>query len=1419
MLGYSRPVLALVLVTVSLTAILITGCGTTGAYPSGTSGTPTSQLTTSPTALDFGNTTVGTASTRALSLTASSNASVVINQISSTGTAFTVSGVSLPLTLAAGASANLTVTANPQTAGSISETLSVISNASNSPTSIVLTTTASAPTSAVVSLNPTSLSFGSVTVGSSSAKSVVISNGGNANLTISQITSNGAGYTVSGFSLPIVLAAGASTSFNVTFTPTATGSASGSVALVSNASNSPATIAMTGSGAAASVAQLTASPSSSNFGNVTVGSSSTQSVSVTNSGNVSVTISQISTSGAVFSLAGVNVPLSLNPGQSSTYIAQFAPTAVGTASGQISFNSNASNSPTLISLGGTGVAAPTPQLTVNATSLSFGSVTVGSSGTKSITISNSGNANLTISQITTSGTGFSGSAITLPLMLTPGQTTNYSAQFAPTAAGTASGQILFSSNSPTNPPVSLAGTGVAAPVLQLSVSQSNLAFGNVTVGNNSSQSVVLTNSGNANVTISQITITGTGFSGSGITTPVTLTPGQTATYTTQFAPTAAGSASGQITFTSNASNSPTAVSLTGTGVAATVLQLTANPTSISFGNVNTGSTATQSVAITNTGNANVTISQITASGAAFSLSGVTVPLTLTPGQSSTYIAQFAPTTTGSASGQITFTSNASNSPTLISLTGAGVAAPTAQLSVNPASLSFGSVTVGNSGTQSITISNSGNANLTISQVTTSGAGFSGSGVTLPLTLIPGQTASYTAQFAPTAAGSATGQISFGSNSPTNPTVSLTGTGAAAPVLQLAASQSSLAFGNVTVGSTSSQSIVLTNTGNANVSISQITITGTGFSGSGITVPLMLTPGQNVSYTAQFAPTATGGASGQITFTSNASNSPTVVSLGGTGVAATVLQLTANPTSVNFGNVNTGSTATQSVAITNTGNANVTISQITPSGTGFNGSGVTVPMTLAAGQSVNYTAQFAPAATGSATGQISFISNATNSPTLVSLSGTGVTTTSGPLCGKLNDGLIHLPTNYDTFTPPAVGQSYVDPVFGCSVKRLTNGAAEALGDGTHPGLMHYYSTFTPINATDNLLMLVANNGSWHVRDLNGNIVVSYAGMPNVSGHPVWDDSNGNVFYYALNNALFSGTISGNSVTSTNLHTFSEYSAITSMDSADLSQDGDHIALVGQNASGTMDIFVWSFSQKTKTSLFTTACTGSVSGAVQPGCLHKLQLSADNRLTIQFNNDGSAAQQGVRLWTGSTLVHMQDATSHYDTGYDLNGNAIFTGRGNSFTLAGLTNPCPSGWGLDVRGIDNIQSAVCLLDNPPYWHISYRGSASQPWIAVSFFDSRTPGPEFFSSNGSYQTISSANWQLYEDEVVLGKVDGSKVYRLAHARSRSMESYWAQPHAAISRDGKYVIFTSNMAHPGGCPANMHVAGECSDVYVIQIQ
>ncbi len=429
----------------------------------------------------------------------------------------------------------------------------------------------------------------------------------------------------------------------------------------------------------------------------------------------------------------------------------------------------------------------------------------------------------------------------------------------------------------------------------------------------------------------------------------------------------------------------------------------------------------------------------------------------------------------------------------------------------------------------------------------------------------------------------------------------------------------------------------------------------------------------------------------------------------------------------------------------------------------------------------------------------------------------------PLCGQLNDGKIHIPPDWTSFVPPPRGQNYVDPIFGCPVKRLTDSSKEeTLPDGKHPSFMHYYSTLSPMNASDTMLLISSDTGAWRVKDTSGNVVVAADKMPAMNnGHPVWDASDGSVFYYALGKALQGGRIKENSIKSRALYTFKEYQGIGSPDAADLSQDGDHIALVGQNANGTLDVFVWSLSKHVKTSVYTTTCKineWDVTQTPQPGCIHKLLLTPNNLLAIAFAKDGTDSEQGARLWDRSKLVHLQNLTNHMDTGYDLNGNAVYIESGNSHYTAGLANPCPSGWGLDVRQLDEISSATCLLDKLPGWHVSYRGGATQPWAALSFFDKRNPGPELFRDSRGFQELSPANWDVYEGEIVLARVDGNAIYRLAHARSRSAENYGAEPHAAISRDGKYVIFSSNMANPNGCPGSMHVANDCTDVYFIKV-
>jgi len=209
----------------------------------------------------------------------------------------------------------------------------------------------------------------------------------------------------------------------------------------------------------------------------------------------------------------------------------------------------------------------------------------------------------------------------------------------------------------------------------LQVTPASISFGNVAVGTTDSQSIQLSNTGTTALTVSQVSVTGSAFSTSGLTLPLTLSPGKASTFNAKFSPTSAAGASGSLTITSNAPGSPAMVALTGTGVA-TTLTLSLSSNSFGFGNVNTGSSATQTETITNTGNATIQITQISVSGSGYSLTGTGTPVGLSAGQTFTFSIIFSPTNAGSATGTVTVISNVTGSPTTISLSGTGVT-PTA----------------------------------------------------------------------------------------------------------------------------------------------------------------------------------------------------------------------------------------------------------------------------------------------------------------------------------------------------------------------------------------------------------------------------------------------------------------------------------------------------------------------------------------------------------------------------------------------------------------------------------------------------------------------------------------------------------------------------------------------------------------------
>ncbi len=832
----------------------------------------TPALTVNPTSLSFGSVAVNGSANLNVTLTNSGKAALTITKATATGTGFALPGATLPISLAPGISQKLQVQFAPKAAGASYGALTITSNDPASLATVPLSGTGSGQ--ALLSFTPDSVTFGNVSVGGSSSKTITISNGGSSPLNISSISAVGTGYSMSGMTAPVTINAGQSAPFTVKFAPNVTGKVVGGISVMSNAPNAPQTIGMTATGVIGSV--LSANLSSVSFGSVTVGNSATQSLTLSNTGTESLTITQIATSSG-FSASGINLPLTLALNQTVTFSIKYSPKAAGSGSGTLVITSNASNPALDVALAGTAVQAAA-QITPNPSSLAFGNVAVGGSSSQSITLSNAGGSTLTITQITASGTGYSVSGFTLPVSIAAGSSSPITATFAPAAAGSPAGSISVTSNassSPTN--IAMTGTGIQSGI---TASPTTVAFGNVAVGSSGSQTVTLKNTGSSTLTISALTASGTGYSVSGFTLPISIAAGASSTITAKFAPTATGSPAGNISITSNAPGSPLTIAMTGTGVQG---QVTSSPASVSFGNVLVGASSSQTVSLTNNGTASVTISSVAPTGTGYTITGLAAtPITLTTGQSTSFTATFAPTSAASASGTITVTSNGSNPSLTISLSGTGVQAG---ISATPTSVAFGSVTVGSPNSQTIRINNTGSGTLTISQATVTGTGFSMTGLTVPATIAAGGNTTFNVAFAPNAAGTVNGSISLTNNSATSPlAIALSGTGVASSAI-LNSSASSLSFGSVNVGSSSTLSVTLTNTGNSSVTVSSVTVAGTGYTSSGITTTQVIAAGATATLSVQFTPTTATLVSGSVTVASNATNSPVVVTLSGTGVQA------------------------------------------------------------------------------------------------------------------------------------------------------------------------------------------------------------------------------------------------------------------------------------------------------------------------------------------------------------------------------------------------------------------------------------------------------------------------------------------------------------------------------------------------------
>lgn len=379
----------------------------------------------------------------------------------------------------------------------------------------------------------------------------------------------------------------------------------------------------------------------------------------------------------------------------------------------------------------------------------------------------------------------------------------------------------------------------------------------------------------------------------------------------------------------------------------------------------------------------------------------------------------------------------------------------------------------------------------------------------------------------------------------------------------------------------------------------------------------------------------------------------------------------------------------------------------------------------------------------------------------------------PVVGLLDDGKVHLPPAYNSFLPAPFGSTFTDLAYGTKIYRMTDGIAQ-FNDSAH----HEYSTMSPFNKNNTLVLLLNDKFGFYVTDRFGEIIYS-TDVLGVGGNdePRWSSRFTDTFYYHIGNQLmlFDTSIGA----ARKLRTFTQFNSITfGGGEGDISEDGDHLMIVGDNTSAG----VYTFS------------TDSLGPTLNFSARNfdYFDVTPNNNVIVRWGEEGSNRFQGFELFDGKMnfIRQVVPFTAHADRSHDINDDEILV-------LLASNDPSPAP-GCENNGIEKIRLSdsqkTCILplnfDSEVHVSANRFKNSSNPWVLVSTTDNRNDTAASFNA---LPTDWQARWGVRYNELILVKLDGSQVIRLAHHRSRELDDYWFLPRASISRDGAFAIFDSN--------------------------
>ncbi len=440
-------------------------------------------------------------------------------------------------------------------------------------------------------------------------------------------------------------------------------------------------LCVSASSVAWAVPQVTITPPSIfSFGTQTISSVTSQTFTVSLNSAAAVIITGISAPPSGFAITGGSCTVGYTLGAPCTLVVSFTPTAAITYFGSLTVSTSLVagpvGTPVPVQITGTGVAPPTPAITVTPSTLAFPTVVAGlQSGVLSYTVRNSGAVNVTVSNVNLA-LNIAGAFVPWPgtcigTVLAPGQTCVQAYRFAPSTPGTYSGTAsFFLAGVPTlAAQASLTGFSTAPSLLPPTAVIASGGFPPTTVGTTSAPVVInIQNPNTQAITLTGYTVD-PAFTVVSTTCTASLAASQTCTYTVTFKPTVAGTVNTPFTVNTSAGAASAPLSATGVALVTPSGTVTLSPTTANFGSVTVGSQSTvRPFTVQNSTTSAVSPLQVSVS-AGFTQSS-NCGSTLAAGASCTINVQFTPLAAGTASGSLNVTAPASATNPAVALSAA-----------------------------------------------------------------------------------------------------------------------------------------------------------------------------------------------------------------------------------------------------------------------------------------------------------------------------------------------------------------------------------------------------------------------------------------------------------------------------------------------------------------------------------------------------------------------------------------------------------------------------------------------------------------------------------------------------------------------------------------------------------------------------